>query len=118
MVGCVIALIVGFLGGRTTEKQRHEALGKGAEELLEKSRIEAEAGRDRRLLEAEREASEIRKKAEELIEEKEKSLLAKSEELERERRELQAREEFLEGVIHERKEELTQVKIVRKTRLD
>lgn len=95
MVGCVIALIVGFLGGRTTEKQRHEALGKGAEELLEKSRIEAEAGRDRRLLEAEREASEIRKKAEELIEEKEKSLLAKSEELERERRELQAREELV-----------------------
>jgi len=95
VVGCVIALIVGFLGGRTTEKQRHEALGKGAEELLEKSRIEAEAGRDRRLLEAEREASEIRKKAEELIEEKEKSLLAKSEELERERRELQAREELV-----------------------
>jgi ribonucrease Y len=95
VVGCVIALIVGFFGGRHTEKQRHEALGKGAEELLEKSRIESEAVRDRRLLEAEREASDIRKKAEELTEEKEKSIRGKSEEIERERRELQAREELV-----------------------
>lgn len=95
MLGCVLALIVGFLGGRHTEKQRHEALGKGAEELLEKSRIEAESVRDRRLLEAEREASEIRKKAEELSEEREKQFSAKMEEVERERRELQAREELV-----------------------
>lgn len=95
VVGCVIALVTGFWGGRNTERQRHEALGKGAEELLEKSRIEAEAVRDRRLLEAEREASDIRKKAEEIAEEKEKQFTAKMEEVERERRELQAREELV-----------------------
>lgn len=95
MVGCVLSLIVGFLGGRHTEKQRHEALGKGAGELLEKSRIEADAVRDRRLLEAEREASEIRKKAEEAAVDKEKQFATKSEEIERERRELQAREELV-----------------------
>lgn len=95
VVGCVIALVTGFWGGRNTERQRHEALGKGAEELLEKSRIEAEAVRDRRLLEAEREASEIRKKAEEIAEDKEKQFTAKIEEVERERRELQAREELV-----------------------
>ena len=50
----VFALIVGFFGGRHIEKQRHEALGKGAEEQLEKARLEADAVRDRRLLEAER----------------------------------------------------------------
>lgn len=115
MVGCVIALIAGFLGGRHIEKQRHEALGKGAEELLEKSRIESEAVRDRRLLEAEREASEIRKKAEDLAEEKEKSFLARSEEIERERRELQAREELVrkreeraDGLLEKREQALSE----------
>jgi ribonuclease Y len=93
VVGCLLALVGGFLLGRHTEKQRHEALGKGAEELLEKARLESDAVRDRRLLEAEREATEIRKKAEELGEDKEKSIRSKTEEVERERRELQAREE-------------------------
>lgn len=95
MVGCLLALVIGFFAGRQTERQRHEALGKGAEELLEKSRIEADATRDRRLLEAEREASEIRKRAEELGEEREKAQRAAREELERERRELQARDELV-----------------------
>lgn len=87
--------MTGFWGGRSTEKQRHEALGKGAEELLEKTRIEADSVKDRRLLEAEREASEIRKKAEESALDKEKQFGAKLDEVERERRELQAREELV-----------------------
>lgn len=95
MVCCLLALVGGFFLGRHTEKQHHEALGKGAEELLEKSRIEAEAVRDRRLLEAEREASEIRKKAEESSEERERIFRTRTEEIERERRELQAREELI-----------------------
>jgi ribonuclease Y len=95
VLGCLCALVLGFLGGRQTERQQHEALGKGAEELLEKSRIEAEAVRDRRLLEAEREAAEIRKKAEEQSNASREALQASREELERERRELQAREELI-----------------------
>lgn len=95
MLGCLCALVLGFIGGRQTERQQHEALGKGAEELLEKSRIEAEAVRDRRLLEAEREAAEIRKKAEEQSNASREALQASRDELERERRELQAREELI-----------------------
>lgn len=87
--------MIGFFGGRFTEKQRHEALGKGAEELLEKARIEGEAVRDRRLLEAEREAAETRNRAQEFSEEREKSTQASREELEKERREFQAREELV-----------------------
>ncbi len=95
MGGCLLALVLGFFGGRQTERQRHEALGKGAEELLEKSRIETESARDKRLLEAEREAADIRKKAQDLADERDKALQTSREELERERRELQAREELI-----------------------
>ena len=99
MVGSFIALVAGFFWGRHIETTRHEALGKGAEELLEKSRLEAESVRDKRLLEAEREAAEIRKKAEdtteELTEERERAFRSRSEELEKERKEIQAREELV-----------------------
>ena len=93
--GCFLALVLGFLGGRQTERQRQEDLGKGAEELLEKARIEADAVRDRRLLEAEREAADIRKKAQESGDERERGFQGTRDEIERERRELQAREESL-----------------------
>lgn len=95
MLGCFLALVLGFLSGRQTERQQHEALGQGADELIEKSRIEAESVRDRRLLEAEREASEILRKAQDLAEEKDKNLQSSRDELERERRELQSREELV-----------------------
>lgn len=88
-------MVLGFLGGRQTEKQQQEALGKGAEELLEKSRIEAEANRDRRLLEAEREAADIRRKAQEQAEERDKALQVLRDEVDRERREIQARDELV-----------------------
>ena len=90
-----MTLIIGFFGGRHTEAQRQLALGKGAEEILDKSRIEAESARDKRLLEAEREAVDIRKKAETVAEEREKAVQQSREELDRERRELQAREELI-----------------------
>lgn len=95
MLGCFLALVLGFLGGRQTERQQQEALGKGAEELLEKSKIEAEANRDRRLLEAEREAADIRRKAQEQAEERDKALQVLRDEVDRERREIQARDELV-----------------------
>lgn len=99
--------------GRGVERQAQEASGQGAQDLLEKAKIEAEGLRDKHLLEAQRQAQDLRAEAEkennerrQELRELEKRLAAREEFIERKQEQLDRREERL----GEREDELRQLR--------
>ncbi|MCA9795739.1 MAG: DUF3552 domain-containing protein, partial [Candidatus Eremiobacteraeota bacterium] len=108
-----IVLALGFMLGRGVERQAQEASGQGAQDLLEKAKLEAEGLRDKHLLDAQRQAQELRAEAEkennerrQELRELEKRLVTREEFIERKQEQLDRREERL----GEREDELRELR--------